>query len=369
MTLNKQKLKSLHDSGWERVCRASSLSNDEIRCSALLIPLFYLLLMWSNFTWISSMPDALFDPPAYSPAILASGFPSYIVLAILESVLALSIAFLALGKRPLLSGSVFCAVLVTLCNFEYSFGKIDHEILPIITVFCVAVGLASSQQKKSQLIERLFPVRAETLLALAITFGMFTAGFEKSTNWIDFDMSESGFLKWFYGGYLNSGRTHMLAEWVPRMHPLIIESFDYIAVVFELSPLLLLLLGRPLYWRLWLTFACFFHMGNLVFLNIAFILSFIAYLAFLMPSRLVQFVLRKNVARVLIGVIFILAVWSVISTWTGEPRPLSLVIQGKVTMLWFKLILWFILGFCGVIKCIEIYRNGLGLKKRVKNSK
>ena len=99
----------------------------------------------------------------------------------------------------------------------------------------MAVGLASSQKKSSQLIERLFPVRAETLLALAITFGMFTAGFEKSTNWIDFDMSESGFLKWFYGGYLNNGRTHMLADWVPHMHPLIIESFDYIAVIFELS--------------------------------------------------------------------------------------------------------------------------------------
>ena len=149
----------------------------------------------------------------------------------------------------------------------------------------------------------------------------------------------------------------MLADWVPHMHPLIIESFDYIAVVFELSPLLLLLLGRPLYWRLWLTCACFFHMGNLVFLNIAFILSFIAYLPFLMPSRLVQFVLRKNVVRVLIGVIFTIAAWSVIITWTDVPSPLSLVIQGKVMMLWFRLMLWFLLGLCGVIKCIEIYRS------------
>ena len=357
MTLNKQKLKSLHDSAWERVCRASSLSNDEIRCSALLIPLFYLIIMWSNFTWISSMPDALFDPPAYSPAILASGFPSYIVLAILESVLALSVAFLALGKRPLLCGSIFCAILVILSNFKYSFGKIDHAILPVITVFCVAVAMASIQRTKPKLIERLFPVRAETLLALAITFGMFTAGFEKSLNWIDFDMSESGFMKWFYGGYLNKGRVHMLAELVPHMHPLIIESFDYVAVIFELSPLLLLLLGRPLYWRLWLTCACFFHIGNLLFLNIAFIANFVVYLPFLMPKNLVKFVSLKKVRVWLMVIIGILAIWAVVSTWTDVPRPLSLLIQGKVMMLWFRLMLWFLLGLCGIIKCIEIYRS------------
>lgn len=356
MTLNKQKLKSLHDSAWERVCRASSLTNDEIRCSALLIPLIYLIIMWSNFTWLSSMPDALFDPPAYSPGILASGFPSYIVLAILESVLALSIAFLALGKRPLFFGSVFCAVLVTLCNFEYSFGKIDHEILPIITVFCVAVAMASIQGTQPKLVKRLFPVRAETLLALAITFGMFTAGFEKSMNWIDFDMSESGFLKWFYGGYLNKGRTHMLAEWVPHLHPLIIESFDYIAVIFELSPLFILLLGRPLYWRLWLTFACFFHMGNLVFLNIAFILNFVVYLPFLMPKNLVKFVSLKKVKVSLILMIMLFASWSVVCTWTDLPRPLSLLIQGKIMRLWFSLTLWGGLGACGMIRCIELYR-------------
>ena len=356
MTFNKQKLKSLHNSAWERVCRASSLSNDEIRCSAILIPLIFSFMMLGDFTWIASMPDALFDPPAYSPAILVNGFPNFIVLAVLQSVLALSIAFLALGKRPLLSGSIFCAVLVTLCNFEYSFGKIDHEILPIITVFCVAVGLASSQQKKSQLIERLFPVRAETLLALAITFGMFTAGFEKSTNWIDFDMSESGFMKWFYGGYLNKGRVHMLADWVPRIHPLIIESFDYVVVIFEMSPLLLLLLGRPLYWRLWLTFACFFHIGNLLFLNIAFILNFVVYLPFLLPKNLVKFVLQEKVKRALMVIIVIVAAWSVVSTWTDVPRPLSLLIKGTVMRLWFSLILWGTLGACGLIKCVELYR-------------
>ena len=120
MSFNKQKLKSLHDSAWERVCRASFLSNDEVRCTALLVPLIYLIVMWGSFTWLSSMPDALFDPPAYSPAILANGFPSFIVLAILESVLALSIAFLAIRKRPILSGSVFCAILVILSNFKYT---------------------------------------------------------------------------------------------------------------------------------------------------------------------------------------------------------------------------------------------------------
>jgi len=364
MILNRrEKLKLKHDSAWNRICRTSLLSDSEVQCSILLIPLIYLVAIFGDFTWISAMPDSLYDPPAYSLAILGSGFPSFGVLAVVQSVMVLSIAFLALGKRPILSGCVFCVAFMILSNFKYCFGKIDHNILLPIVVLCVAVGGTTSQFKESRLLNRLFPVRTEALLALAISFGMFTAGLDKSANWIDFDMSESGFMRWFYSGYINKGRVYMLADLVPQIHPLIIESFDYIAVIFELSPLLLLLLGRPLYWRLWLTFACFFHIGNLLFLNIAFILNFVVYLPFLLPKNLVSFVLQEKVKIILMVTIMVLAGWTIVSTWTELPKPLSLFIQGTVMKLWFSLILWGILAACGLIKCVELYR-GESLSKK-----
>ena len=127
--------------------------------------------------------------------------------------------------------------------------------------------------------------RILAILAVILSFGMFTAGFEKALYWVDFDLETGGFLRWFYSGFFTHGRDYLLAPVVTRLPPKIFELADYFAVIFELSPLLALLSGRK-WWLLWLFVASIFHLANTLLLNIDFIAHAPVYLSFITLSCL-----------------------------------------------------------------------------------
>jgi len=113
---------------------------------------------------------------------------------------------------------------------------------------------------------------------------MFTAGFDKALHWINFDLSTSGFLSWFYGGYYTLDRKLLLAPLVLKLHPHLTKVLDFAAVALELSPFLFLLAGRTA-WRAWLLIATCFHLANALVLNIPFYFHVIVYLPFVALSR------------------------------------------------------------------------------------
>ena len=112
-----------------------------------------------------------------------------------------------------------------------------------------------------------------------------TAGFGKALNWIDLNLTTSGFLSWFYSGYFNHGRDRLLAPLVLKIsEPLVWELIDTLAVVFELGALLAILSRQR--WYAWLTTACIFHLANCLLLNIDFEMNAIVYLAFVPWAQL-----------------------------------------------------------------------------------
>lgn len=138
-------------------------------------------------------------------------------------------------------------------------------------------------KKVSEPIQR----RVLAILAVLLCFAMFTAGAEKATNWIDFDLETGGFLDWFYRGFFNLGRQYLLAPFVLLVPPQAFEAFDYFAVVFELSPIIALLAGKR-WWQLWLLVASVFHLGNTLLLNIAFTAHALVYLSFIPLSSFIK---------------------------------------------------------------------------------
>ncbi len=119
-----------------------------------------------------------------------------------------------------------------------------------------------------------------SLLSVLICFGFFSAGFVKTVHWINFDLNISGTAKWFYSQFYSIEREQLLlAPYIKYLPFWTFKIMDFIAVSFELSPLLFLLLGRKA-WRVWILIACVFHMFNTLMLNINFIFTSIAYLCF-----------------------------------------------------------------------------------------
>ncbi|MGJ8671437.1 hypothetical protein [Rubritalea sp.] len=350
----KEKLSKWHETFWSNIQKATALSNAELKVGCLAVALFYFLFLNSNYSWISDLPDALFDPPPLSMAILWSGFPSSMLITILQSLLVISIGSLGISRFPRSSLVLFCLSYFILNSARYSLGKIDHTIMAPLAIICLGMATVRAKNIRSRLIDTLSPIRPEALLALALSFGMFSAGYPKLLNWIDLDLSESGFLRWFYSGYLNNGRTEYLADMVPHFHPWFIEALDYMAVVFELSPLLFLLSGKPLIWRLWLTMACLFHLGNLLLLNINFTGNTLCYLPFLIPASLVTFFYKKQVYLIFSLVTIGITIWSLLYMWNLTPAP-NLLIYRVVDSYYVKPLMWCTLSALGCWKCLELW--------------
>jgi hypothetical protein len=113
---------------------------------------------------------------------------------------------------------------------------------------------------------------------------MFSAGFAKALRWINFDLSTSGFLSWFYSGYYTLDRKLLLAPLVLKVPPAFFKIADYAAVLLELSPFFFLLAGRA-GWRAWILIATCFHLANALLLNIPFYIHVLVYLPFVALAR------------------------------------------------------------------------------------
>ena len=274
---------------WRKAEDAAENDDRSLSLLRILYGLFIILFATPSFFWIGEVPQSLFLPPFFSLSRFFDGFPSYPWLLTIDISLIICTICLLLGVKARSAGILFSLLYIIGSSFKYSFGKIDHNIL--FPLFILGLSLTNwgvnyaliPDKKVSKQVQR----RVLAILAMLLCFAMFTAGYEKALNWIDFDLEKGGFLAWFYTGFFNEGRKYLLAPFVLRVPPQIFEIFDYFAVVFELSPIIALLAGRK-WWQLWLLVASIFHLGNTLLLNIAFIRHAPIYLSFIPVSSFLK---------------------------------------------------------------------------------
>ena len=307
------------------------------------------LLAWALPTvpWLGAAAPAFFDPPPLSLAGLVSGFPSATFIAVTNGAIIVLTCLMLLGIRARISTIALCVLAVSLRSFKYSFGKIDHDIMLWVLLGCMAFSgwgrtLALWPDKPSRFDA---PGRAGALVAVALAFGMLTAGSGKAMVWLDFDLTRNGYLAWFYFGFFNLGRHHLLAPLVFSFPIWLAELFDYTAVVFENTGFVWLLLG-PTAWRIWLLTAATFHLSNALLLNIPFEVHFPLLLAFTDLSNVeaaLEGWLRSTTGRVAAALLVTgLLVIGFVSNW----RPIWTVFAGRDveslsrTELYASVLLW-----------------------------
>lgn len=328
----------LHRIGWTRLLAACRIPAGTLRSCRVLIPALYLAFLIPDSTWLASVPSAWFDPAPLSLAAVFGGFPGLLSLRLLQTLLMASLACVMLGFRARHAGYAFVALHIVLTSFEYGFGKIDHvaHVLTFAILCCSLEDWGEDTPRRA----RRFPIPGDALFAILVAFGMFTAGFEKALNWIDFDLSTSGLLGWHVGNYYDIDRNELLAPYVTRIPRIGLELLDVAAVAFELAPLALLFVGRRA-WMAWAVVACSFHMGTALMLNITFPYQTLAYLPFLLPATALQERVDARVLRALGGAVLAAAAYRVLATWTGWAWPQDVVFTDKVKRLWFDTAVWF----------------------------
>ena len=340
---------NLYNFFWERIIKSSSIDQEVSSSYNKVFIIILILFFFPDSIWLSELPNALYNPPKLSIAVFFSGFPNYTILLISHILLVLSLILIGIDKFKVGLGILSFILIIFISNFRYGFGKIDHEILLPITLLCFSLGNWKCDKEN---INHFLPIPPETLLALFISFGMFTAGIQKLFSWIDFDTQYSGFLYWFNSGYYNLGRTNFLAPLVLKMPPLIIELFDYLAVIFELSPLFILTLGKKIYWKLWIVSACFFHFNTLLLLNINFTTHILVYLPYIIPLSLIHF-FKKNTTPHGVNIsIIIIGSFQILSLILANKSLLNFLIADKKLNLYFALILWFLIILVGIYSMV-----------------
>ena len=252
--------------------------------------------MLPSFGWIGDVPDAFYDPHILTLTSLMNGFPSREFFAILDGIILTSTVMLTVGLFTRCSTfSLLVAILVG-NHFSLAFGKIDHGILVLCTLFAM---LFSDWGRLASLDGFMRPSRKEeaarpcnlVLLAIFVSFAFFTAGYGKAMVWIDFDATKSGFLSWLYPNYFVLGRKHLLASAAMGVRPLWLwEIADVSAVIFELG--FFFALFRRRLWFAWLALASVFHLLNTLILNISFLPHAIVYTCFVPWTELFPRVTR-----------------------------------------------------------------------------
>ena len=330
------------DQIWGRIISATELSDGSSTSYRRIFSLVALIMFIPDSLFLSELPDALFDPPRLSPFVFLSGYPGYWFLLILHLFIILGLLFIGLDRHIKLSGIVVTISFLILDGYRYSLGKVDHGILLPVTIFFFSLVNWKKHSKDS-----ILPIPAETLIAVFIAFGMFTAGIQKAIIWIDFDSTQNGFISWFFNGYFQMDRSHLLSGWIFNAPNLLLELFDYTAVLFELSPFIILLTGNKKLWKYWLIVACAFHTANLLFLNISFHFHLLIYLAYLIPIGL-QHWIEKISLKVYASIILLVAI-SQIAVLTLLHHPIvKAFIPEYSDQLIIDLILWLTVFFIGL---------------------
>ena len=210
--------------------------------------------------------------------------PSFYIFLDLTNILLF--CMLTLGVRTRISLILLFLINYTGYSFEFSFGKIDHEVhlylITLLTLIFTNCGTKSALIKDKVLNSNV-QKWSISLLCIFIAFGFFTAGIPKFIRWVDFDINEIGILDWFFKGYYTYDRTNLLAENVLTTPYWVFEFLDYLAPTLEILGFVFLLWSRRL-WRIFLIIISSFHMGNMLLLNIEFALNITCYGIFIIST-------------------------------------------------------------------------------------
>lgn len=266
---------------WVRVENSTQMPADSLSVLRVFAGIFLLTIYSPFFYWIGEVPQAFFYPPLLSLTNLLSGFPPAWFFYFLDVAITIGLVLVTLGVKARFAGIATSLLMFIGYSFNFSFGKIDHNIL--VLAFLFLLSLSGWGEKfalvPDQVVSKSNQNKITSLLAIFLCFGMFSAGFLKAVVWIDFNPELNGFLRWYYSGLHGKGVDFFLINYLQELPLGWLDLVDYSGVIFELSPFILLLAGRS-YWRLWLLATCVFHFANLLFLNIPFIPNFIIYMAF-----------------------------------------------------------------------------------------
>jgi len=256
------------------------------RIFASLMVLFFLMPDSGYYSYLAELPDDFYTPPP-GPMMLFDSFPPATVMQGLHLLLFISWMAVLAGYKTRMASLLAAFFMLALLGFIFSVGKVNHMMLLVVTPAVMAFsnwGASHSVDARHNTETPEANGWPIVLLALFIGFMMFTAGFPKILGgWLDPNsMATKGHL---LNQYFVRGRTELLSGYAVGIdNPYVWGFLDWATVCFEIGFIAAVL--RAGWTRLFVCFAVLFHFSTMLILNIAFLVNFPAYAAFLPWSKI-----------------------------------------------------------------------------------
>ena len=272
----------------------------------IVYALFFLLILTPNdhrWAW-GTFPDSFFVPPL-GPMIIFGGFPNPAFFNLVAFVLIFALVLVLFGLYTKASTLTVVGALLILRGFEYSFGKINHDIhfvlLPLLMVFAGwgrTYSLDSVRaQRKPNAERRPYTDSSWAAALMALLMGVLfaTAGLSKAGG--DWLAPSSHAVQTIAIGYHVQGNDGLLTRFMidSVTHGIFWEALDYATVIFEAGFLFAWLNRTSL--RLFLCVAVIFHFGNMLLLDLPFTSTLIIYGLFVPWDRLYSRHLQPTIAH------------------------------------------------------------------------
>lgn len=259
----------------------------------VIFVLFVLITIMPRYLWINNYPDTFFFP-RIGGTLFFTGFPDVFFFYILNFLLILSLLSLLVGYKTFYSSLAIAFFFLIGNAWEYSFNKINHDILLLLVPLLMAFSgwgkkaFVEVNAKK----ESAWPI---STFALLISLAMLTAAIPKiMSGWLD--PSNSALAGHLVRNYFVTERETMLATYLLSNNNFYIFKFlDYGTVLIESAFIFTVFSLR--YFRLTCALACMFHVGVQFTMGISFTTNIIAYALFVDWSYLNKFYAVKDWAN------------------------------------------------------------------------
>jgi len=243
---------------------------------------YVLLLVFPQHLWVSNFPNSFFNPPVGVTAFF-TGFPDSRFFLIINALSILAAVWLLFGYHTGIASISLALLWLTGNCWAYSFGKINHDILLILTL---PVMQAAGWGREYSMDAFRYPSVAEkqtrpwaiALMALIVALAMLTAAWAKfASGWFDpHSHAVQGHLLF---NDLVVGRSNWFVKYILPVHlGAFWEFLDDSTVLLE-SAFMLTVLWRPAF-RVVCALACFLHLGIALTMEIAYVANLIVYAAF-----------------------------------------------------------------------------------------
>lgn len=242
----------------------------------IVFVLYIIITVLPRYLWIDNYPDTFFLPRV-GVTLFFTEFPDQVFFYLLNFGLITSLISLFVGYKTIYASLGVAFLLFTGNAWEYSFGKVNHDILILlIPLLLASSNWGSTLSTKTNLSKtRVWPIAT---FALLTALAMLSAAIPKIlSGWLD--PSSSPLTGHLVRNYFVVGRETMLGTYLLNDHNFFVLKFLEYSTVFIESAFILTLFSLR-YFRLTCALACLFHFGVQLTMGIAFTTNIIAYAMF-----------------------------------------------------------------------------------------